>query len=107
MELFLGNCESGSIRGHIFWLYFDYTGRFMSLINSLSKLCMIAFMLCSSAVFAKTDLMPLTMCVFDFVGNEGPVHKAMKEYKGAMIVVSHVDEFVKQIDIAEVLDLGV
>jgi len=35
------------------------------------------------------------------------IAKAMKEYKGAMIVVSHVDEFVKQIDIAEVLDLGV
>lgn len=27
------------------------------------------------------DLMPLTMCVFDFVGNDGPVHKEMKEYK--------------------------
>ena len=26
-------------------------------------------------------LMPLTMCVFDFIGNDGPVHKAMKEYQ--------------------------
>lgn len=29
----------------------------------------------------KVELMPLTMCVFDFIGHEGPVHKAMKEYK--------------------------
>lgn len=27
------------------------------------------------------DKMPLTMCVFDFVGNEGPVHKEMKEFQ--------------------------
>jgi Solute-binding protein AdeT 1/2 len=26
-------------------------------------------------------LQPLTMCVFDFIGNDGPVHKEMKEYK--------------------------
>jgi len=27
------------------------------------------------------DYLPLTMCVFDFVGNDGPIHKEMKEYK--------------------------
>lgn len=26
-------------------------------------------------------LQPLTMCVFDFVGHDGPIHKEMKEYK--------------------------
>lgn len=29
----------------------------------------------------KANLMPLTMCVFDFIGNDGPIHKAMKEYQ--------------------------
>lgn len=29
----------------------------------------------------NSELMPLTMCVFDFIGNDGPAHKAMKEYK--------------------------
>ncbi len=33
------------------------------------------------------------------------IAKALDEYKGAMILVSHVDEFVKQIRIDEVLDL--
>jgi len=27
------------------------------------------------------DYLPLTMCVFDFIGNDGPIHKEMKEYK--------------------------
>jgi len=27
------------------------------------------------------NLTPLTMCVFDFIGNGGPVHKAMEEFK--------------------------
>lgn len=26
-------------------------------------------------------LMPLTMCVFDFVGHDGPIHKEMQEYR--------------------------
>lgn len=34
------------------------------------------------------------------------IAKALKNYKGAMIVVSHVDEFLRQIGIDQVLDLG-
>lgn len=34
------------------------------------------------------------------------IAKALKNYKGAMIVVSHVDDFVKQIRIDQTLDLG-
>ena len=34
------------------------------------------------------------------------IAEAMKEYKGAMIVVSHVDEFVAKINIDQTLDLG-
>jgi hypothetical protein len=37
-------------------------------------------LLASSLSYGKT-LQPLTMCVFDFVGNDGPIHKEMKEYK--------------------------
>jgi ATP-binding cassette subfamily F protein 3 len=34
------------------------------------------------------------------------IAKALDEYQGAMILVSHVPEFVEQIRIDEVLDLG-
>ena len=34
------------------------------------------------------------------------IAKALDEFKGAMILVSHVPEFVEQIKIDEVLDLG-
>lgn len=45
------------------------------LILSFSKLSYAA------TSSTKPELMPLTMCVFDFIGNDGPVHKAMKEYQ--------------------------
>ncbi len=51
------------------------------------KLCCLILILSFSklsyaeATSTKAELMPLTMCVFDFIGNEGPVHKAMKEYQ--------------------------
>jgi len=41
----------------------------------LTSLCLL-----SSYSHAK-NLVPLTMCVFDFIGHDGPAHKAMKEYK--------------------------
>ncbi|TNC81806.1 MAG: hypothetical protein C9356_06625 [Oleiphilus sp.] len=54
------------------------------------RLLLTACFLCSAAnitgVYAQTEnqpdngLMPLTMCVFDFVGVDGPVHKPMKEF---------------------------
>lgn len=46
-------------------------------LNNLFAVLMICFASTSKAA----DLMPLTMCVFDFVGNDGPIHKEMKEYK--------------------------
>lgn len=44
----------------------------------------IALLLCAaltSATPGAASMMPLTMCVFDFVGHDGPVHKEMKEYR--------------------------
>lgn len=46
----------------------------------------LSFVLLLSSTFLATvtqsnELKPLTMCVFDFVGNDGPIHKEMKEYK--------------------------
>jgi len=34
-----------------------------------------------SSFSSAANLSPLTMCVFDFIGNGGPVHKAMEEFK--------------------------
>ena len=34
------------------------------------------------------------------------IAKALENYKGAMIVVSHIQEFVDQIHFDEILDLG-
>jgi ATP-binding cassette subfamily F protein 3 len=34
------------------------------------------------------------------------IAKALKEYQGAMIMVSHVQDFVDQVEIKDVLDLG-
>jgi ATPase subunit of ABC transporter with duplicated ATPase domains len=34
------------------------------------------------------------------------IAKALKEYQGAMIMVSHVQEFVDQVEIKDTLDLG-
>tara|TARA_R110002072_G_scaffold140765_8_gene285229 strand:- start:19820 stop:20857 length:1038 start_codon:yes stop_codon:yes gene_type:complete len=59
----------------------------MPLINALFSFCILTFIVCSSQIALanaqknNTNLMPLTMCVFDFIGNDGPVHKSMKEYK--------------------------
>ncbi len=47
----------------------------------IALICLISLPFNLHANTAKTgDLQPLTMCVFDFVGNDGPVHKEMKEY---------------------------
>lgn len=48
------------------------------MLRALSRL--VAALLISGPV-AANSLQPLTMCVFDFVGNDGPIHKEMKEYK--------------------------
>ena len=51
------------------------------------KLCCLILILSFSKLSyaatspTKPELMPLTMCVFDFIGKDGPVHKAMKEYQ--------------------------
>jgi len=46
-------------------------------INLASLFYLIVF----SGFIHASNLTPLTMCVFDFVGQEGPVHKKMKEYR--------------------------
>jgi Solute-binding protein AdeT 1/2 len=46
-----------------------------------SMLFSIVFWFITSSIAQASNLLPLTMCVFDFVGNDGPVHKRMKEYK--------------------------
>ena len=48
------------------------------LLKPLFIITLLTLALNSQAGTAPT---PFTMCVFDFVGNEGPIHKRMKEYK--------------------------
>ncbi|KZZ32616.1 MULTISPECIES: putative solute-binding protein [unclassified Oleiphilus] len=43
-------------------------------------LIVLSLLAISNSSFAS-QLSPLTMCVFDFVGHDGPVHKRMKEFK--------------------------
>lgn len=50
-------------------------------IKSLSRVFTLAASLfVLSGNLQASQLMPLTMCVFDFVGHDGPIHKEMKEY---------------------------
>ncbi len=62
--------------------------------------------------FCRLRLMKPGLLIFDEPTNHinfrhiPVIAKALKEYKGAMIVVSHVDEFLAQINIEETLDLG-
>ena len=48
------------------------------MLRALSSLLLL---LALSAPAAANTLQPLTMCVFDFVGHDGPIHKEMKEYR--------------------------
>jgi hypothetical protein len=50
-----------------------------ALLHRVSFL-IIALLSAVNPAYANS-LKPLTMCVFDFVGNDGPIHKEMKEYK--------------------------
>jgi ATPase subunit of ABC transporter with duplicated ATPase domains len=62
--------------------------------------------------FCQLQLMRPGLLIFDEPTNHinfrhiPVIAKALKNYKGAMIVVSHVDDFVSQIRIDNVLDLG-
>ncbi|KZZ76292.1 hypothetical protein A3765_24205, partial [Oleiphilus sp. HI0130] len=47
----------------------------------LRVLSSLLFLFALSTSAAANSLQPLTMCVFDFVGHDGPIHKEMKEYK--------------------------
>lgn len=53
----------------------------MSLFTKCTQLCSLLFLTFIASSIQASQLQPLTMCVFDFVGNDGPVHKRMKEYK--------------------------
>ncbi len=63
--------------------------------------------------FCQLKLMRPGILIFDEPTNHinfrhiPHIAKALENYKGAMIVVSHVDDFVKQIRIDQTLDLGV
>ncbi len=62
--------------------------------------------------FCQLRLMKPGLLIFDEPTNHinfrhiPVIANALKEYKGAMIVVSHVDEFVAQIKIDQTIDLG-
>lgn len=45
----------------------------------LQSICAL-ILLSTTALTQANQLQPLTMCVFDFVGHDGPIHKEMKEY---------------------------
>ena len=52
------------------------------MLRLLSSLMFTFTLLLLGASTAQANgLQPLTMCVFDFVGHDGPIHKEMKEYK--------------------------
>jgi hypothetical protein len=54
----------------------------MNTLSSYFRKALIILGLVSiSTTSLSSQLVPLTMCVFDFVGHDGPVHKRMKEYK--------------------------
>ena len=62
--------------------------------------------------FCQLQLMKPGLLIFDEPTNHinfrhiPVIAKALKNYKGAMIIVSHVDDFVNQIRVDKVLDLG-
>lgn len=62
--------------------------------------------------FCQLKLMRPGILIFDEPTNHinfrhiPVIARALKSYKGAMIVVSHVDEFLAQIGISQILDLG-
>ena len=45
------------------------------------QFCLLSCLGLFSSLSSAANLSPLTMCVFDFIGNGGPVHKAMEEFK--------------------------
>ncbi len=62
--------------------------------------------------FCQLKLMKPGLLIFDEPTNHinfrhiPAIANALKNYRGAMIIVSHVDDFVKQIRVDQVLDLG-
>ena len=53
---------------------------FKRLSASLFTALTVAVVLASAPAHSK-DMKKVTMCVFDFVGHDGPIHKKMKEYE--------------------------
>ncbi len=51
--------------------------KFSALLAVSAALCLQSFALQANA---PKELKKVTMCVFDFVGHDGPIHKAMKEF---------------------------
>jgi len=54
-------------------------------VSAMPLLWLTLFSATLSALYSPSsqasNLMPLSMCVFDFIGKGGPVHKAMQEYQ--------------------------
>lgn len=53
----------------------------MQLQRYFCALALLPLVCLSSPTLNASTLIPLTMCVFDFVGLDGPVHKEMKEFR--------------------------
>jgi len=53
----------------------------MQLRRYFCALALLPLLCLSSSALSASTLIPLTMCVFDFVGLDGPVHKEMKEFR--------------------------
>lgn len=53
----------------------------MQTVKTFLQLSFLSCLGLFSSITSAANLSPLTMCVFDFIGNGGPVHKAMEEYK--------------------------
>jgi len=53
----------------------------MQAFKTVLKFSLLSCLGLFSSFSSAANLSPLTMCVFDFIGNGGPVHKAMEEFK--------------------------
>ena len=69
--------------------YFSSIQRFlMSLVNPhllLSLACTLLATYSAASVKTTNQLTPITMCVFDIIGKNGPTHNIMNEYRVSAI----------------------
>jgi len=53
----------------------------MPFTKQIFSFLLVLFSITFSSISQAEKLQPLTMCVFDFIGHDGPIHKRMKEFK--------------------------